>query len=125
MTINTDALEKSLKLMTKRVFKTEVLLGVEGMNQFKKYEEQLKDISEAWKIANDFDYILNNIWCVRSFHKGKGRWMDIIKIIPQPFKTSINVEMEHVYLGHGIEQARAAVKSEMNKYIEYLLEKNQ
>jgi hypothetical protein len=41
------------------------------MNQFKQYEKELKQYSKAWNIANDFDYILNNIWCTRNFYKAK------------------------------------------------------
>lgn len=91
------------------------------MNQFNSYEEQLKKCSEAYRIANDFDYILNNIWCTYSYEKGKQRWREIKSQIPEPFKFKIDIEMNHVWLGHGIEQARKAVKSEMNNYIDYLL----
>ena len=92
------------------------------MNQFNDYEEQLKKCSKAWSIANDFDYILNNIWCTYSFEKGRKRWRQIKTQIPEPFRLSIDIEMGHVWCGHGIEQARQAVKSEMEKYIEHLLE---
>lgn len=91
------------------------------MNQFNNYKEQLKKYSEAWLIANDFDHILNNIWCTYSFEKGKKRWREIKSKIPEPFRFKIDIEIEHVGLGHGIEQSRQAVKDEMNKYINYLL----
>ena len=84
------------------------------MNQFKEYEEKLK-------IANDFDYILNNIWCTYSFHKGKKRWREVARYIPESFRCKISIEMGHVWLGHGIDQARLAVKNEMKKYLDYLL----
>lgn len=91
------------------------------MNQFNKYASQLKGISEAWSIANDFDYILNNIWCTYTFEKGKKRWREIQSQIPEPYRFRIDIEMDHVWLEHGIDQARLAVKSEMEKYLDYLM----
>jgi len=88
------------------------------MNQFGYYNKQLKKCSHAWKIANDFDYILNNIWCTYSFAKGKIRWREISPTIPDEFNKKIFTELCHVELGHGIEQARMAVKSEMEKYLQ-------
>ncbi len=94
------------------------------MNQFDKYKEQLKNTSEVWKLANDFDYILNNIWCTYSFEKGNKRWKEISLQIPETYRFKINVEMNHVWLGHGVNQARLAVKDEMEKYLDYLISKN-
>ena len=94
------------------------------MNQFNNYKEQLKKCSETWSIANDFDYILNNIWCTYSFEKGEKKWREIKSKIPEQFRLNIDIEMGHVMLGHGIHQARQAVKSEMEKYIDYLLVAN-
>jgi enoyl-[acyl-carrier-protein] reductase (NADH) len=90
------------------------------MNQFGNYEPQLKKCSEAWKIANDFDYILNNIWCTYSFEKGKTRWKEIKSQIPESYRFRIDIEIDHVWLGHGIDQARMTVKDEMEKYLDYL-----
>ena len=91
------------------------------MNQFKEYEEKLKKCSKAMKIADDFDYILNNIWCTYSFHKGKKKWREIARDIPESFRCKISIEMGHVWLGHGIDQARLEAKSAMKKYLDYLL----
>jgi len=91
------------------------------MNQFSNYNEQLKKCSRAWQIANEFDFILNNIWCTYSFEKGNKKWREIGKDIPSPFYEKICIEMGHVELGHGREQALMAVKSEMSKYIDFLL----
>ena len=44
--------------------------------------------------------------------------------IPEPYRFKINIEISHVELRHGIDQARLAVKSEMEKYIEYLISVN-
>jgi hypothetical protein len=44
--------------------------------------------------------------------------------IESPYREKINIEMEHVWLGHGREQSLMAVKSEMGKYIDYLIGKN-
>jgi hypothetical protein len=90
------------------------------MNQFSKYKNQLNNISETWTIANDFDYILNNIWCTYSFEKGYSRWRKIGSQIPEPYRSKIGIEINHVRLGHGIDQARLAVKNEMEKYIDTL-----
>ncbi|HBY20962.1 MAG TPA: hypothetical protein DEG71_08130 [Clostridiales bacterium] len=90
-----------------------------NLNQFKNYKSQLKSISNLHKIANDFDYILNNIFCTYSFNKGKTKWREISSTIPKPFRqNNISLEIYHVESGHGIDQARLAVKSEMEKYIE-------
>lgn len=91
------------------------------MNQFKQYERQLKKCSRVWEVANDFDYILNNIWCTYSFEKGRDRWKEIRSNIPDPYKFRIDIEIDHVWLGHGISQARLAVKHRMEEYLIYLL----
>ena len=92
-----------------------------NLNQFSNYKSQLKSISNVYKIANDFDYILNNIFCTYSFPKGKTKWREICSTIPNPFRQNISIEIYHVESSHGIDQARLAVKSEMEKYIEYLI----
>lgn len=91
------------------------------MNQFNKYSEQLKKIGKAREISYVFDYILNNIWCTYSFYEGKMQWKDIEAEIPEPFRSHIALEISHVELGYGIQQARLAVKDEMEKYIDYLI----
>ena len=95
-----------------------------NLNQFSNYKSQLKSISNVYSIAQDFDYILNNIFCTYSFPKGKTKWREISSTIPNPFRQNIYIEIYHVELGHGIDQARLAVKSEMEKYIEYLIKIN-
>ena len=92
-----------------------------NLNQFSNYKSQLKSISNVYSIAQDFDYILNNIFCTYSFNKGKSKWREISSQIPKPFRQNISTEIYHVESGHGIDQARLAVKSEMEKYIEYLI----
>jgi hypothetical protein len=96
------------------------------MNQFNHIfqEEKLKKISEVWITANNFDYILNNIWSIYSFTKGKSKWLEIKSNISEPFRTKISIEIGHVEIGHGIIQSRLAVKDEMEKYIQYLINKN-
>jgi len=92
-----------------------------NLNQFSNYKSQLKSISNLFSIAQDFDYILNNIFCTHSFHKGKTKWREISSTIPESFRRKIYTEISHIELGHGIDQVRLAVKSEMEKYIEYLI----
>jgi len=92
-----------------------------NLNQFSNYKSQLKSMSNVYSIAQDFDYILNNIFCTYSFHKGKTKWREIQLQIPEPYRFRISIEIDHVESGHGIDQARLAVKSEMEKYIEYLI----
>ena len=92
-----------------------------NLNQFSNYKSQLKSISNVYSIAQDFDYILNNIFCTYSFHKGKSKWREISSQIPNPFRQNISLEIYHVESGHGINQARLAAKSEMEKYIEWLI----
>jgi len=95
-----------------------------NLNQFQNYKSQLTSIhksSNLYSTALSFNYILNNIFCTYSFHKGKTKWREIQLQIPEPYKFKINIEISHVELRHGIDQARLAVKSEMEKYIEYLI----
>jgi len=95
-----------------------------NLNQFSNYSSQLKSISNLYSIAQDFDYILNNIFCTYSFPKGKTKWREISLTIPEPFRRKIYTEIYHVELGHGIDQARLAVKDEMEKYMKYLIGNN-
>lgn len=90
------------------------------MNHFIMYRTQTKD-KNILKIIKELDNILDDIWCTYSFEKGRKRWREIAKNIPSPFISKIDTEIGHVYCGHGIIQARLAVKSEMSAYIEYLL----
>ena len=95
-----------------------------NLNHFYSYKSQLKSLSNVYFIAQDFDYILNNIFCTYSFNKGKTKWREINSTIPNQFRQNISLEIYHVESGHGIDQARLAVKSEMEKYIEYLISVN-
>lgn len=91
------------------------------LSQFAEYKKQLKKCSLTWEMANDFDYILNNAWCTYSFSKARKKFNEIRKDIPEPYHFKISIEMDHVELGHRINQARLALKDEMSKYIDYLL----
>jgi len=95
-----------------------------NLNQFSKYKSQLKSTPNLYKITQDLNQILNNIFCTYSFPKGKTKWREISSTIPNPFRQNISLEIYHVESGHGIDQARLAVKSEMEKYIEYLISAN-
>ena len=90
-----------------------------NLNQFSNYKSQLKTTSNVYSIAQSFNFILNNIFCTYLFAKGKTKWREISSTIPKPFRqNNISLEIYHVESGHGIDQARLAVKSEMEKYIE-------
>ena len=92
------------------------------MNHFKKYSNQCKKNTAIKELISDFDYILDNIWCTYSFEKGRRRWNEVGLHIAPAYAMSITREIEHVWLGHGMDQAiRLAVKHEMEKYIEHLL----
>ena len=95
-----------------------------NLNQFSNYKSQLKTTSNVYSIAQSFNFILNNIFCTYSFNKGKTKYKQISSTIPNPFRQNISLEIYHVESGHGIDQARLAVKSEMEKYIEYLISVN-
>jgi len=95
-----------------------------NLNQFSNYKSQLSSISKSsnlYQTAINLNQILNNIFCTYSFPKGKTKWREISSTIPEPFRRKIYTEISHVELGHGIDQARLAVKDEMEKYIEYLI----
>lgn len=89
------------------------------MNQFKEFD--FNGNEQALEVAKDFDYILNNIWSTYSEAKGVKRWKEIKGRIPYHFSRGISIEMIHVELGYGREQALMAVKHEMIKYLEYLI----
>lgn len=91
------------------------------MNQFYNYKDRLSRNNTAYSIANDFDYILNNIWCKISFEKGKKKWREISYKIPEPYRFKIDIEIDHIWLEHGIDAARLAVKHEMENCIDFLL----
>lgn len=93
------------------------------MNHFKKYSDQCRKNATIKELIHDFDYILDNIWCTYSFKKGRRRWNKIVLNIHNEYAKRIIIEMQHVLIGHGVEQAKLAVKDEMEKYIEYLLDK--
>jgi len=95
-----------------------------NLNQFSNYKSQLKSIPNTHSIIQSLNQILNNIFCTYSFPKGKTKWREISSTIPNPFRQNISLEIYHVESGHGIYQARLAVKSEMEKYIEYLISVN-
>ena len=92
-----------------------------NLNQFYKYKSQIKFIPNIYPLAQSLNQILNNIFCTYSFPKGKTKWRKINSTIPNPFRQKISIEIYHVESGHGIDQARLAVKSEMEEYIEYLI----
>jgi len=98
-----------------------------NLNQFQNYKSQLSSISKSsnlYTTVQSFNYILNNIFCTYSFHKGKIKWREISSTIPESFRRKISTEIYHVESGHGINQARLAVKSEMEKYMKYLIGNN-
>jgi len=98
-----------------------------NLNQFQNYKSQLSSIpksSNIYKTIYSLNQILNNIFCTYSFTKGKTKWREVSSQIPNPFRQNISTEIYHVESGHGISQARLAVKSEMEKYIEYLTSVN-
>jgi hypothetical protein len=86
-----------------------------------KYQEHIKKNDELKKIVNDFDYILNNMWCTHSFEKGMSRWKIVGKKINNPYYQKIQIEVGHVELSHGREQSLMALKAEITNYIESLL----
>jgi len=95
-----------------------------NLNQFSNYKSQLKSISNVYSIVSDLNQTLNNIFCTYSFNKGKTKWREISSQIPKPFRQNISLEIYHVESGHGIDQARLAVKDEMEKYVEWLVGSN-
>ena len=89
------------------------------MNQFNNIN--FKNNKQVLAIAKDFDYILNNLWSTYSEEKGIRRWREISNIIPKEFQRSISIEIGHVQIGHGRNQALLAVKDEMISYLLYLI----
>jgi hypothetical protein len=97
--------------------------GGDAVNQFKKYEEQLKKDKDIYAVVEQFDEMLNSMWCIYSFESGYTIWRELSRFIDEPFRGSISTEVHHVKSGHGIKQARLALKSEVEKYVIHLIEK--
>lgn len=93
------------------------------MNQFNFID--FKGNKQALKVAQDFDYILNNLWSTYSNSKGIRRWREIQTNIQSDFYRKVHTEIGHVECGHGREQALMAVKTEMVKYLEFLISKSE
>ena len=85
-----------------------------------KYKEQIKHNRRIADIVNDFDYILNNMWCSYSFGKGYKRWKEISNKIDIYYRNKISTEIGHVDIGHGKQQALIALREEMINYIDHL-----
>ena len=64
------------------------------------------------------------MWCTHSFKKGFSQWLQIKNKIPKPYVDLIAIEISHVMCGHGIEQARLALKDEIEKFIIFLIGEN-
>lgn len=97
--------------------------GGEILNQFKKYESQLKKDKDIYAVALEFDNMLNQMWCIRSFESGYKIWRELSRFINDPFRSRIMTEIYHVRSCHGIKQARLALKDEIEKYIIFLINK--
>lgn len=63
------------------------------------------------------DRFVNKAWCTYSEQTARSLWKQIAPYIPVPYQHNIQIEWEHVKLGHGIEQARMALKEEVDKFI--------
>lgn len=75
-------------------------------------------------ILFQFEEIINNIWCVHSENKGFSKMkllQNDIKEIPVNSWQKINIEMEHVKLRHGLNQARQQFKDEIVFFIKNIL----
>jgi hypothetical protein len=73
------------------------------------------DKDKLKKLLNQF---LNKAWCTYSEQSARKLWKEIAPHIPYQYAIHIQTEWEHVKLGHGIDQARMALKTEINKFIE-------
>ena len=86
-------------------------------------KQEIKTSKDLAKLEGAFKHILNDIWCTYSFERGRRAFNNLIWAVEDPYRSNIYTEIGHIDLGHGINQARAAVKWEMNKYLDYLREK--
>lgn len=91
------------------------------MNKFNHID--FKNNSLAIEMAKEFDSILDNIWCKLTFERGLFQWYRVMKKVEQPFARQISVEIGHVDSGYDVVNARLAVKDEMEKYLLYLIER--
>lgn len=82
------------------------------------YIEQIKMCSKAWEIANNFDYILDNICS----HKSMIRWREIEIKIPEPYRSKIGIKLDNIWLGRGNNRTYLEVKNMIEKYLNYLME---
>ena len=80
-----------------------------------------KDIKS---ILFQFENAINNIWCIHSEEKGFSKIRQLQKNIcnvPEKSWQKINIEIGHVKLRHGIEQARQQLKYEISDFIKNVL----
>ena len=84
------------------------------MSHFK----NVKINKDKLKFVDDFEYIINNAFCTYSFNKAYNRWIEMKHTIPDPYEFKIGIEMNHIYCGHGIWQAREELKDQIVKFLE-------
>lgn len=60
---------------------------------------------------------INKAWCTYSEQTAREILRDVSPYIPKEYLIPIQAEWGHVQMGHGIEQARRALKDEVNNFI--------
>jgi hypothetical protein len=73
------------------------------------------DKEKLIRLLNQF---LNKAWCTYSEQSARKLLKQVAPHIPSEYLRRIETEWQHVTLGHGIDQARMALKTEVNKFIE-------
>ncbi len=68
------------------------------------------------ELIKKLDMFLNKAWCIHSLQSARALYREIIPFIPEPYNRSISTEWGHVQMGHGIEQARLALKDEIELF---------
>lgn len=74
--------------------------------------------NEIKLLEAEFNDILQDIWCIYSFHNGVKKLREIGHKIKQPYMGQIWTEISHIGTGHGSLAARLQIKDIMQKYLE-------
>lgn len=75
-------------------------------------------------ILFQFENAINNIWCIYSEEKGFSQIRQLqrnVNNVPERSWEKINIEMGHVKLRHGTEQARLQLKNEISDFVKNVL----
>jgi hypothetical protein len=69
------------------------------------------------ELITKLNRFVNKAWCTYTEQEAGSLWRELSSLISQPYNQKISTEWGHVQLGYGIEQARLALKDEVDNFI--------